>query len=110
PPRGTGPARLWSATAGAAVLLPLLTLVLTAVRDRVGLPGALMSYLLAVVVAAFVGGTYPALATAVAAGLLADFYFTAPLHSLKVTRPVDIVALAVFLTAAWLVGAAAGAA
>ncbi|MFD8158495.1 sensor histidine kinase [Streptomyces malaysiensis] len=110
PPRGTGPARLWSATAGAAVLLPLLTLVLTAVRDRVGLPGALMSYLLAVVVAAFVGGTYPALATAVAAGLLADFYFTAPLHSLKVTRPVDIVALAVFLTAGWLVGAAAGAA
>ncbi|MCC4314750.1 sensor histidine kinase [Streptomyces malaysiensis] len=110
PPRGTGPARLWSAMAGAAVLLPLLTLVLTTVRDRVGLPGALMSYLLAVVVAALVGGTYPALATAVAAGLLADFYFTAPLHSLKVTRPVDIVALAVFLTAAWLVGAAAGAA
>ncbi|MFE2183977.1 DUF4118 domain-containing protein [Streptomyces sp. NPDC059455] len=108
PPRGTGPARRWSATAGAAVLLPLLTLVLIAVRDRVGLPGALMSYLLAVVLAALVGGVYPALATAVAAGLLADYYFTQPLHSLKVTRPVDIVALVVFLTAAWLVGAAAG--
>ncbi|MEV8060612.1 MULTISPECIES: DUF4118 domain-containing protein [Streptomyces] len=110
PPRGTGPARLWSATAGAAVLLPLLTLALIALRGQLGLPGALVCYMLAVVLTALVGGVYPALATAVAAGLLADYYFTAPLHSLKVTRVVDIVALAVFVAAGWLVGAAAGAA
>ncbi|MEU1799445.1 DUF4118 domain-containing protein [Streptomyces sp. NPDC019937] len=110
PSRGTGPVRLWSALIGAALLLPLLTLVLTALRDRVGLPGALLGYMLVVVSTALVGGVCPALATAIASGVLADYYFTAPPHSLKVTHPIDIVALAVFVAAGWLVGAAAGAA
>ncbi|MFE5125773.1 DUF4118 domain-containing protein [Streptomyces sp. NPDC056669] len=110
PARGTGPARLWSALAGAAVLLPLLTLVLIALRDRMGLPGALVLYMLAVVLTALVGGVLPALVTAVAAGLLADYYFVRPLHSLDVVGTIDVVALAVFLAAAWLVGTASGAA
>ncbi|MBW8090731.1 sensor histidine kinase KdpD [Streptomyces hygroscopicus subsp. hygroscopicus] len=107
---GIGPVRLWSALAGAAVLLPVLTLVLTALRGRLGLAGALLVLMLVVVLTALVGGPGPALAAAVAAGLLADYYLTAPSHSLKVERPVDIVALAVFVVAAWLVGAASGAA
>ncbi|MFE1931234.1 DUF4118 domain-containing protein [Streptomyces sp. NPDC059474] len=110
PARGTGPARLWSALAGAAVLLPLLTLLLIALRDRMGLPGALVIYMLAVVLTALVGGVLPALVTAVAAGLLADYYFVRPLHSLDVVGTIDVVALAVFLAAAWLVGTASGAA
>ncbi|MFE9060110.1 DUF4118 domain-containing protein [Streptomyces violaceusniger] len=110
PTRGTGPARLWSALAGSAVLLPLLTLLLIALRDRMGLPGALVIYMLAVVLTALVGGVLPALVTAAAAGLLADYYFTRPLHSLDVVHTIDVVALAVFLAAAWLVGTASGAA
>lgn len=108
PIRGTGPVRYWSAIAGAALLLPLLTLVLTALRGTLGLPGALVLYMLAVVLTALVGGRLPALLTALAAALLTDYYFTTPLHSLKVERVVDIVALVVFFAAAWLVGTAAG--
>ena len=110
PARGTGRARLWSAVAGAAVLLPLLTLLLIALRDQMGLPGALVIYMLAVVMTALVGGTLPALVTAAAAGLLADYYFTQPLRSLAVVHTIDVVALAVFLAVAWLVGTLAGAA
>ncbi|MDW6064814.1 DUF4118 domain-containing protein [Streptomyces sp. FXJ1.4098] len=105
---GTGPVRYWSALVGAALLLPLLTLVLTGLRAGVGLSGALVLYMLAVVLAGLVGGRLPALLTAVAAGLLADYYFTPPMHSFKVERGVDVVGLVVFLAAAWLVGTVAG--
>ncbi|WP_065967740.1 sensor histidine kinase [Streptomyces sparsogenes] len=110
PARGAGPARRRSALAAAALLLPALTLVLTAARGSLGLPGALVLYMLVVVLTALVGGRGPALLTAVAASLLADYYFTLPLHSIDVARTVDIVVLIVFLAAAWLVGTAAGAA
>ncbi len=106
--RGTGPRRHWSALAGAAVLLPVLTLVLTALRDRLGLSSDLVLYLLAVVVVALVGGLFPAMVTAVAAGLLADYYFTSPVHSFGMERVTEIVALVVFIATAALVGTAAG--
>ena len=108
PSRGTGPRRYWSALAGAALLLPVLTLVLTALRGRLDLSSDLVLYLLAVVVVALVGGLYPALITAVAAGLLADYYFTFPLHSFGMERLTEIVALVVFIATAALVGTAAG--
>ncbi|MCK7622203.1 DUF4118 domain-containing protein [Streptomyces sp. RS10V-4] len=108
PGAGAGPRRLGGALAGAAVLLPALTLLLAAVRGRLGLAGVLAAYLLLVVVVALAGGVWPALLVAVAAALLADYYFTAPLHSLGMARPEEIVALAVFVTTAVLVGTAAG--
>ncbi|MFK4185346.1 DUF4118 domain-containing protein [Streptomyces sparsogenes] len=108
PAHGTGPVRRWSALAAAALLLPALTLLLTAARASLG--GALLVYLLAVVLTALLGGRAPALLAAVAASLLADYYFTLPTHSVDVERAVDIVALIVFLAAAWLVGTAAEAA
>ncbi|MBA2806901.1 sensor histidine kinase KdpD [Streptomyces sp. KM273126] len=110
PGRGTGPRRFWSAMAGAALLLPVLTLILTAPATRPDLSGVLMVYLLAAVVTAGVGGLVPALAAAVAGALLADYYFTAPVHSLWVERGGDALALAGFVVAAALVGAAADAA
>ncbi|MDT0468617.1 DUF4118 domain-containing protein [Streptomyces gibsoniae] len=98
----------WVALAG-ALLLPLaLTLVLVALRDHLGLSSDLVLYLLAVVVIALAGGILPALAAAVVAGLLADYFFTTPVHSLAIGRAGDILALAVFLIVAAAVGSAAG--
>ncbi|MEV6670937.1 DUF4118 domain-containing protein [Streptomyces sp. NPDC051162] len=108
PVRGTGRRRYWFAMAGTAVLLPVLTLVLTALRDRLDLSSDLVVYLLAVVVVALVGGLWPALVAAVAAGLLADYFFTSPVHSLDVTHGNEILALVVFVVVAVLVGTAAG--
>ncbi|MCC3769660.1 DUF4118 domain-containing protein [Streptomyces sp. UNOC14_S4] len=113
PPRrsrrhGIGRARAWLTLAGAAVALTALTFALTALRDRLGLSGDLLLYLFVVVVTALVGGLWPALVTAVAAGLLADYYCTVPRHSLAVARLGDVLALAVFVAVACLVGTAAG--
>ncbi|GAB2798959.1 sensor histidine kinase KdpD [Streptomyces chlorus] len=110
PSRGMGPRRYWSALAGAVVLLPLLALLLTVLRGHLGLSSDLVVFLLAVVVVALVGGLYPALFAAVAAALLADYYFTAPVHSLAVERADEVTALVVFVATAALVGTAAGAA
>ncbi|WP_369355405.1 DUF4118 domain-containing protein [Streptomyces sp. cg2] len=110
PGQGMGPRRIAAAVAGTVVVLPLLTLLLTAGRGQMGMAGALVIYLLAVVVVALVGGVLPALGAAVAAALLADFYFTAPLHSLDIERSDELIALVVFAATAVLVGTAAGAA
>ncbi|MEU3354420.1 DUF4118 domain-containing protein [Streptomyces sp. NPDC037389] len=109
PGRGTGRKRFRLAMAGAAVLLPALTAVLTALRDRLDLSSDLVLYLLAVVVVALVGGLGPALLAAFAAGLLADYFFTAPVHTFGIERGNDILALTVFVVVATLVGTAAGA-
>ncbi len=47
------------------VVLPLLTLVMAGMRDSLGLPGALLLYLLAVVAIAAIGGMWPALGASV---------------------------------------------
>ncbi|WP_053788109.1 DUF4118 domain-containing protein [Streptomyces sp. XY332] len=66
--------------------------------------------MLAVVAIALIGGIVPALPAALAAGLLADYYFTPPLHSLRVERLVDILTLVIYVVTAAIVGTAAGAA
>ncbi len=72
----------------AAALSPLQT--------GLGLPGALLCLLLAVVAVAFVGGLRPATAATIVAALSADFFFAPPIHSFDVARPVNVVALVVF--------------
>jgi two-component system sensor histidine kinase KdpD len=92
--------------AGALVgvaLLPLLTLVMTAVREDLGLPGGLMLYLLAVVVVAAIGGLWPALVASVVAFVLANWYLTPPLHELSIQKTEDLLALVVFLLVAGVV-------
>jgi two-component system sensor histidine kinase KdpD len=86
-----------------AVLLPLLTLVMTAVREDLGLPGGLLLYLLAVVVVAAIGGLWPALGTSVVAFVLANWYLTPPLHELSIQKTEDLLALVVFLLVAGVV-------
>jgi two-component system, OmpR family, sensor histidine kinase KdpD len=87
------------------VLLPLLTLVMTGMRDNLGLPGALLLYLLAVVGIAAIGGVWPALGASVAAFLLANWYFIPPIHEWGIRNARDVIALVVFLLVAGVVSA-----
>ncbi|MEU2231312.1 sensor histidine kinase [Streptomyces vietnamensis] len=108
PTRATGPRRFWGAMLLAAIVLPALTASLAALRGQVDLAFVLVLYLLTVVVIALIGGLVPALLSALAAGLLADYYFTAPLHSLDVHHTSDVLALLVFVVTALVVGSASG--
>jgi two-component system sensor histidine kinase KdpD len=87
----------------AVVLLPLLTLVLTSIHDRVGFAADVPIYLLAVVIVAVVGGFVPALLGAVAASLLLNYFFVRPLHTFTISQTSNIVALVIFLLIAALV-------
>lgn len=108
PSRATGPRRFWTAMLLAAIMLPGLTALLVLLGEHVDLSLALVLYLLAVVVIALVGGLVPALVAALAAGLLADYYFTPPMHSLRVQHLADVIALVVYVVTAVIVGMAAG--
>ncbi|MEV0970852.1 DUF4118 domain-containing protein [Microtetraspora glauca] len=103
--RGLGRTRFRWGAALAALLLPGLTLALVSLPGF-GLAGPLLLYLLAVVAVALAGGLYPALVAAVGSGLLVDYYFVPPVHSLTIGRPADAAVLAVFILVASLVSSA----
>jgi len=60
--------------------------------------------LLAVVCVALLGGVLPALLATAVAVLLSDYFFTQPLHTLRVSNAVDVVALITFGIVALAVG------
>src|SRR5450755_821592 len=91
--------RLAGAVLGAA-LLPLLTLVLANTRSTFNLSSDLLTYLVAVVAVALVGGLYAALATAVVSSLLINYYFTPPLYKWTIAEHNNIVAIAAFVIVA----------
>jgi two-component system sensor histidine kinase KdpD len=90
----------------ALVLLPLLTVGLAQLRASLTLPSQILCYLVVVVTVALIGGLYPALAAALAASLLINYYFTPPVHSFTIAESNNIVALAVFLVVAVAVSSA----
>jgi two-component system, OmpR family, sensor histidine kinase KdpD len=96
--------RIGLALALAAVLLPLLTVVLDVFRGDLSLPSDLLFYLLVVVAVAAVGGFVPAVVTAVAAFLLANWFFTPPLHTLTIDEEDHLVALLAFVIVGAVVG------
>ncbi len=89
--------------ATAAVLLPALTAVATALRPDLGFPADVPLFLLVVVLTSLIGGFYPALLSAVAASLLLNYYFVAPTHTFSIDEPSNIVAVVIFLLIAVLV-------
>jgi two-component system sensor histidine kinase KdpD len=97
--------RVVSGLVFALVGLPLLTAILTGLRSQVDLPSALLLYLVVVVAAAVVGGFVPAAVAAVGAFLLANWYFTPPLHRFRIAKQADLLALVVFLAVAGVVSA-----
>ncbi len=80
--------------------LPLLTLVLVALRPHLDLANDLLIYLVAVVAVAIVGGFWPAVLAAITASLLLNWYFTRPLHTLTIAEPRNMLALLLFVTVA----------
>lgn len=80
----------------------LVTLVLES--PSIGVADASPVYLVAVVAAGTLGGTWPALATAVVSFLVYDFLFTEPRFTLIVADPREWLDLLVFLFVALVVG------
>ncbi|MCU1663982.1 MAG: osmosensitive channel signal transduction histidine kinase, partial [Pseudonocardia sp.] len=107
---GLSPRRRLAGALTGLVVLPLLTLGLTQLRDVVNLPSQTLLYLLAVVVVALVGGLVPALAAAVAAAVLLDHYFIPPLYDFAVADPDpdNTVALVAFVLVAAAVSSVVG--
>ena len=89
--------------------LPLLTLLASACG--LGLTGDIPLFLAAVVAVALAGGLWPALLAAVGGFLLLNYYFVAPLHTLRIATVANLLALAVFVVVAlavsWVVDLAA---
>ncbi|HEU5421789.1 MAG TPA: DUF4118 domain-containing protein [Streptosporangiaceae bacterium] len=79
--------------------LPLLTWCLSA-GGLHRLATDLLVYLVAVVAIAVVGGFWPAVAAAISASLLVNWYFTPPLHTLTIDDGQSLLALLLFLTVA----------
>jgi two-component system sensor histidine kinase KdpD len=92
-------------------LLPVLTVVLTALRSGLNLTSDVLLYLVATIVVALVGGFVPAVLAAVAGSLLLNYYFTPPIHLWTIAQANNALALAVFvivgLLVAWVVDIAA---
>jgi two-component system sensor histidine kinase KdpD len=89
--------------AGAALAvagLPALTAILNALQPHLNLSDDLLIYLTAVVAVTVVGGFWPAVFAAVAACLLLNWFFTAPLHTFTIAEPRNLLALVLFVTVA----------
>jgi two-component system sensor histidine kinase KdpD len=82
------------------VLLPLITAVLAPLRGHLNLADDLLVYLVAVVMITVVGGFWPAVLAAVAASLLLNWFFTAPIHTFTIQQPRELLALLLFVTVA----------
>jgi two-component system sensor histidine kinase KdpD len=77
--------------------LPLLTYLLAQMRDSTGLETVLLLYLLLVVVIGAIGGIVPGIVAAIAGFLLANWYFTPPIHAWSISQGEHVVALIVFV-------------
>ncbi len=89
-----------------AGLLPAaLTPVLTRADAWVGLAGDALLFLLAVVIAALVGGLWPAVLSAVIGSSLLNYFFIPPLHTFAIGEPHNVISLVIFVLVAVLVGA-----
>jgi two-component system, OmpR family, sensor histidine kinase KdpD len=86
-----------------AVGLALLTVILTALRERLALSTVLLLYLCLVVGIAALGGWWPAAAGAVAAFLVVNWYFVPPLHGFHIASTENAFALAAFVAVAAVV-------
>jgi two-component system sensor histidine kinase KdpD len=98
------PRRRQLAGLGAALLgLPMLTLSLVPLRDRLGFASVGFCFLLAVVVIGTVGGVWVAAIAAVFGFLLLNYFFADPIHTFTITNERDFIALVAFLVVAAVV-------
>jgi two-component system, OmpR family, sensor histidine kinase KdpD len=81
-------------------VLPLLTAILGPAQSSLSLSDDLLIYLVGVVAVAVVGGFWPAVAAAVVASLLLNWFFTPPVHTFTIEDPQNMLALLLFITVA----------
>jgi two-component system sensor histidine kinase KdpD len=84
----------------AAVLAPLVTVVLAGLRPELNLTSEVLVYLTAVIAVALTGGFVPAVLEAIAASLLLNYYFTPPIHQWTIAEANNVLALSVFVVVA----------
>jgi two-component system sensor histidine kinase KdpD len=113
-PRSSGGLTLRRRLAGYAlgvILTPLLTVALTSARGGLNLTSDMLSFLVAVIAVALVGGFVPAVLVAIAGSLLLNYYFTPPIHKWTIAETNNVLALGVFvavgLVVSWVVDIAA---
>ncbi|HZQ77964.1 MAG TPA: ATP-binding protein [Acidimicrobiia bacterium] len=82
---------------------PLQGAAMVPLRQHLQLSSVLLLFLLQVVAAAALGGAGPALAAATVGFLLANWYFTPPLHRWTIAEPQSLIALLVYLVVAGVV-------
>jgi two-component system, OmpR family, sensor histidine kinase KdpD len=99
-PTGIDLRRQLAGAALAVVGLPLLTVALTGYRAHLNLSDDLLLYLVVVVAVTVIGGFWPAVAAAIGACLLLNWYFTEPLHTFTIAEPKNLLALVLFVTVA----------
>ncbi|HSZ40569.1 MAG TPA: ATP-binding protein [Trebonia sp.] len=87
----------------AAVLAPLLTVVLAQIRPSLNLTSEVLVYLIAVIAVALTGGFVPAVLEAIAASLLLNYYFAPPIHQWTIAQVNNALALVVFVVVALVV-------
>jgi len=92
--------RLVAGVAVAGAGLPLITVLLAAWRPHLNLADDVLVYLVVVITTAVLGGFWPAVLAAVAASLLLNWYFTAPVHTFAIQQPRELLALLLFVTVA----------
>lgn len=92
--------RRWLGAILAVCGLPLLTAVMFGIDESLSLSTELLIYLAAVVGVALVGGFYPAVLAALAASVLANWFFTPPVNTLTIASGENLVALIVFVVVA----------
>jgi len=97
---GLSPRRQVAGAVLAVVGLPSLTVLLNALQPHLNLSDDLLIYLVAVVAVTVVGGFWPAVVAAVAACLLLNWFFTAPVHTFTIAEPRNLLALVLFVTVA----------
>jgi two-component system sensor histidine kinase KdpD len=81
----------------AAIGLPLLTIILVPARDDIGLETVLLLFLSVVVAVGAIGGIIPGIAAAIAGFLLANWYFTPPIHQWTIAQGEHVLALVIFV-------------
>lgn len=88
--------------------LPVLTALMVPLRDEVGLASVALIYMALIVGIALRGGVGIAVIAALLGALLLNFFFTEPLHTLRVSDTDVLVSVILFVLLASLVGAIIG--
>ena len=104
--RGRSAWRVWWGLAAAATGLAGLTAALAPTRPTLSLASVALLYLVPVIAAAAIGGVWPALAAAVGADLLVNFFFIPPFHTLVVQNRDHVIVLVVYVLVAAAVSVA----